>query len=174
MHGPSTPAIVSGGQVQYIPYLWACHRHQSPSLPFPPTHVNTHDHFILHIPSLSLNPLFIALVVIKCAMCTSIQVVCTPKPPCVPCKAARTACAHHPSAHAAHCHRAIRCPFPHLNITYLITWFISTPPFKSSLSPFQIYVVCALDVARHLWEHWQFVGFRSNLWLKLYLVLSFA
>src|SRR6266850_2908298 len=36
---------------------------------------------ILHIPSISLNPLFIALVVIKCVMCTSIQVVCTPKPP---------------------------------------------------------------------------------------------
>src|SRR6266850_2278725 len=38
-------------------------------------------------------------------------------PPCVPCKATRTAHACHPSTCTTHCHRATRCPFPHLNIS---------------------------------------------------------
>src|SRR6267142_96900 len=92
MHPPTSPCSFSctwtlcphsciRGCMQYIPYLRACHRCQSPSLPFPPLvrmHVITLYFISLHFHSFLF---FIALVVIKCAMCTSIQVVCTPKNP---------------------------------------------------------------------------------------------
>src|SRR6267142_3690392 len=54
-------------------------------------------------------------------------------PPCVPCKATRTARAHHPSARAAHCHCTIHCPFPHLNIR-IIHHFVDFVGSSSSFS----------------------------------------
>jgi len=83
MHRPCTPAVVSGGMcTYYLNYLHALGIDPLTSLP-PPLCVNARHHLVSHIHSLLLDPLFIALVVIKCAMCTSIQVVCTPKPPLV-------------------------------------------------------------------------------------------
>src|SRR6267142_6055145 len=74
------------------------------------------NHFILHIPSLSLNPLFIALVVIKCAMCTSIQVVCTPKPPLC----ALQSCQNHLHSPSFH------LPSAKINISYSILFNLTT------------------------------------------------
>ena len=80
------------GHVHILSQLLTCPRHWSPHFPSSPLCVNAHDHLVSHILSLSLNPFFIALVVIKCAMCTSIQVVCTPNPPLY----ALQSCQNHP------------------------------------------------------------------------------
>src|SRR6266850_1870404 len=73
-HRLCAPAVVSGGKCNIsLTYKHAIGIN-------PPTCANAHNHFMLHISSLLLDPLFIALVVIKCAMCMSIQSVCTPEP----------------------------------------------------------------------------------------------